>query len=75
MLVAALALLAAASWGVGDFLGGLKSRGLSPIAILIVAQPIGLALVGIWVAARGEGPPDAAVLWACLSAVLGTIGL
>jgi drug/metabolite transporter (DMT)-like permease len=75
MLAAALALAAAASWGVGDFLGGLKSRVLSPIAVLIVAQPVGLAFVGIWVAARGEGPPGAAVLWACLSAALGTTGL
>ena len=75
MLTAALALAAAASWGVGDFLGGLKSRSLSPIAILIVAQPIGLALLAIWVAARGEGPPGSSVLWACLASVLGTTGL
>jgi drug/metabolite transporter (DMT)-like permease len=75
VLTAALALAAAASWGVGDFLGGLKSRTLSPIAVLIVAQPIGLAFVGLWVLIRGEGPPSEAVLWACLSAVLGTTGL
>jgi drug/metabolite transporter (DMT)-like permease len=75
LLTAALALAAAASWGVGDFLGGLKSRSLSPIAILIVAQPIGLALLAIWVAARGEGPPGSSVLWACLASVLGTTGL
>ena len=75
MLAAALALAAAASWGVGDFLGGLKSRSLNPIAVLIVAQPIGLVFVAIWVAARGEGPPGTAVLWACLSAALGTTGL
>ena len=75
MLTAALALAAAASWGVGDFLGGLKSRSLNPIAILIVAQPIGLTLLAIWVAARGEGPPGSSVLWACLASVLGTTGL
>src|SRR2546421_5085207 len=75
MFAAALALAAAASWGVGDFLGGLKSRRLSPIAVLIAAQPVGLAFVGIWVAVRGEGPPGAEVLWACLSAVFGTTGL
>jgi drug/metabolite transporter (DMT)-like permease len=75
VFAAALALAAAASWGVGDFLGGLKSRALNPIAVLVVAQPIGLAFVGIWVAARGEGPPGNEVLWACFSAVLGTTGL
>ena len=75
MFAAALALAAAVSWGIGDFLGGLKSRTLRPIAVLIVAQPIGLALLGIWVAVRGQGPPGSSVLWACLAAVLGTTGL
>ena len=75
MFAAALALAAAASWGVGDFFGGLKSRSLNPIAILIVAQPIGLTLLAIWVAVRGEGPPGSSVLWACLASVLGTTGL
>jgi drug/metabolite transporter (DMT)-like permease len=75
VFAAALALAAAASWGVGDFLGGLKSRSLNPVAILIVAQPIGLTLLAIWVAIRGQGPPGSSVLWACLAAVLGTTGL
>jgi drug/metabolite transporter (DMT)-like permease len=75
VFAAALALAAAASWGVGDFFGGLKSRSLNPVAILIVAQPIGLALLAIWVAVRGQGPPGSSVLWACLAAVLGTTGL
>ena len=75
MFAAALALAAAASWGVGDFLGGLKSRSLRPVAVLIVAQPIGCALLGIWVAVRAQGPPGSAVLWACLAALFGTTGL
>jgi drug/metabolite transporter (DMT)-like permease len=75
LFTAALALAAAASWGVGDFFGGLKSRSLNPVAILIVAQPIGLTLLGVWVAVRGQGPPGSAVLWACLASVLGTTGL
>jgi uncharacterized membrane protein len=75
VFAAALALAAAASWGVGDFFGGLKSRSLNPIAVLIVAQPIGLTLLAIWVAVRGQGPPGLSVLWACLAAVLGTTGL
>jgi len=75
VLAAALALAAAASWGVGDFFGGLKSRSLNPVAVLIVAQPIGLTLLGVWVAVRWQGPPGSAVLWACLASVLGTTGL
>ena len=75
MLAAALALAAAVSWGIGDFLGGFKSRTLRPVAVLVVAQPVGAALLANWVAARGQGPPGPAVLWACLAAVLGTAGL
>jgi drug/metabolite transporter (DMT)-like permease len=75
LFAAALALAAAASWGCGDFLGGFKSRSLTPVAILIVAQPIGAILLAIWVTARGQGPPGSEVLWACLAAVLGTTGL
>jgi len=75
MFAAALALAAAVSWGIGDFLGGLKSRTLRPIAVLIVAQPIGGALLGIWVAVRGEAPPGTEVFWASLAAIFGTIGL
>src|SRR4051794_34701556 len=75
MFAAALALAAAVSWGVGDFLGGLKSRTLHPISVLIVAQPIGGAIVAIWVLVRGEGPPGREVLWACLAALFGTTGL
>jgi drug/metabolite transporter (DMT)-like permease len=75
MFAAALALAAAVSWGIGDFLGGVKSRTLRPIAVLIVAQPIGGALLGIWLAIRGEGPPGTEVFWASLAAIFGTIGL
>ncbi len=75
MFAAALALAAAVSWGIGDFLGGLKSRTLQPIAVLIVAQPIGGALLGVWVAIRGDGPPGTEVFWASLAAIFGTIGL
>lgn len=75
MLAALLALGASASWGVGDFLGGVKSRVLNPFAVMGVSQPIGLALLGIAVAARATAPPGPAVAWAALSAVFGTIGL
>ena len=75
MLTAALALAAAVSWGIGDFLGGLKSRLLTPIAVLIVAQPVGATLLALWVGVRGDGPPGAAVLWAMLAACFGTTGL
>ena len=74
MRAALLALGASASWGLGDFLGGVKSRTLHPLAIMVVSQPVGLSLLGIAVAARGTAPPGGEVAWACLSAVFGTCG-
>jgi drug/metabolite transporter (DMT)-like permease len=39
-----LGLAASASWGVSDFIGGLQTRRYSALSVLIVSQPIGLAL-------------------------------
>jgi drug/metabolite transporter (DMT)-like permease len=75
VLAPALALGASVSWGVGDFLGGLKSRVLAPLAVMAVAQPVGLTLLAIAVAARAKGPPGPELFWASLAAVLGTTGL
>ncbi len=75
MLAALLALGASLSWGTADFMGGLKSRLLSPLVVMAVSQPLGLVVLGIAVAARGTMPPGPEVAWACLSAVLGTLGL
>ena len=75
MRAAALALGASLSWGVGDFLGGVKSRVLHPLAIMAVSQPVGLILLGVAVAARASAPPGPGVAWALLAAVFGTVGL
>jgi drug/metabolite transporter (DMT)-like permease len=53
-----LALLASISWGVGDFLGGLKSRSLPLLVVLTVSQIAGLLAIIVVVAARGAGPPE-----------------
>jgi drug/metabolite transporter (DMT)-like permease len=75
VLAAVLALAASVAWGVGDFLGGLKSRTLAPIAVLAVAQPVGLAAIAITVAISREPWPGEAVLLAVPAAFLGTAGL
>ena len=71
----AYALLASLAWGVGDFLGGLKSRVMPALAVMAVSQPFGLAALAIAVAVRGTGPPGPEVAWAALAAVFGTTGL
>src|SRR2546430_14323007 len=70
----ALALLASALWGVSDFIGGLKTKTMSVLAVLAVAQPAGLLVLVPIVAARGVPPPDALhVLFAALSGAAGLV--
>ena len=75
MAAALLALGASLSWGLGDFLGGLKARVLPTLTVMATSQPFGLAALGIAVAARGTGIPGGEVAWSALSAVAGTLGL
>jgi drug/metabolite transporter (DMT)-like permease len=75
VLAAVCALGASVAWGIGDFLGGLKSRTVPLLVVLLLAQVSGVVAIGLVVAVAGNGPPGASVLWACLAAVFGTIGL
>jgi len=57
MAVAALALLGAASWGTGDFLGGVASRRIHVLTVLVLSQAIGLCGAVLWLLASGDGVP------------------
>jgi uncharacterized membrane protein len=70
-----LALGASIVWGVGDFLGGVKSRALPALVVMAASQPFGLAALAVAVAVRGSGPDGPEVAWAALAAVLGTAGI
>jgi drug/metabolite transporter (DMT)-like permease len=72
----ALGLAAAVSWGVGDFLGGLQSRRLPVVAVVLGSQLAGLALVAVIVAIRGTGLPGGDfLLYAAASSLGGIVGL
>jgi drug/metabolite transporter (DMT)-like permease len=73
-MTAAAALLASVAWGVADFLGGLKSRTVHVLVVLLLAQISGVLAIGIVVAIAGNAPP-ASVLWAALAGLFGTVGL
>jgi drug/metabolite transporter (DMT)-like permease len=76
MAAVLLALAASASWGISDFLGGLKARSLSVLTVLAVSQPAGLVLLGLVVAVRGGWPGwDWWVLWAVLGGIAGAVGI
>src|ERR671923_225184 len=75
MLGIALGLGSSIAWGVSDFLGGLQSRRISALSVLLVSQPVGLALaLAVALAAGGDplGARDAAIAaGAGAAAVLG----
>jgi drug/metabolite transporter (DMT)-like permease len=62
VLPIALALGSSLVYGVSDFLGGLKSRSLPLLSVLLVSQASALLLLATYVVVRGEGPPDGTFL-------------
>jgi drug/metabolite transporter (DMT)-like permease len=76
VLAIALGLAASLSWGVADFIGGIQSRRMPVVAVVLGSQLSGLALVGVLVALRGKAPPGGDfAIYAALSSVGGIIGL
>jgi drug/metabolite transporter (DMT)-like permease len=72
----ALAFASSVSWGVADFLGGLKARKLPLLNVLLCSQGTGLVLVGVYMLFRRDAPPGGDfALFAALSGLAGAIGL
>jgi drug/metabolite transporter (DMT)-like permease len=70
-----LALGASLAWGVADFVGPLKGRTLGTLRVLLWAQVGGLVAIAAVVAARAQGPQEAAILLAVPAAISGILGL
>jgi len=76
VLAVALGLAASLSWGVADFIGGLKSRALDVLAVLAISQTVALVLLVAATAALDQGPPAASALaYAALAGGAGVVGL
>lgn len=76
MGAAVLALLGAASWGVGDFFGGIAARRIHVLTVLVVSQGAGLVAAAAWVVVSDAGPPGPGALLAAAGAgVCGAVGL
>jgi len=76
VLAIALALGASLSWGLGDFVGGLKSRSLHVLTVLVLSQVVGLAAALMWVVASGDGFPGwPATAWAAAAGASGCVGI
>jgi drug/metabolite transporter (DMT)-like permease len=76
VVAVALGLAAAVSWGIADFLAGLKTRQLNVLLVLLVSQAFGALLIAVLIALRGEGPPELHYLvWGVLGGISGLVGL
>jgi hypothetical protein len=71
-----LALLSAASWGAGDFCGGIATRVTNAFTAVLVGQVVGGLLAVVLLVASGESPPPAAAIaWAACGGAIGLGGL
>lgn len=77
MLGIALALASSVAWGTSDFLGGLRSRRISALTVLLVSQPVGLLLalaVALGVGGDSLSARDAAIAAGAGAAVVMALG-
>jgi drug/metabolite transporter (DMT)-like permease len=73
MYALALALGSSLCWGVADFIGGVQSRKSPLLGVVLVSQAVGLVGLLVWVAARGQPPPDLVRLLPAAGAGLGGV--
>jgi drug/metabolite transporter (DMT)-like permease len=72
---AALSLSAAATWGTGDFVGGLASRKSNPIGVLLITQSTGLCgLIVLALAIHEPFPSVRILLWGLAAGAANVIG-
>ena len=76
MAAIVLALGSALFYGLSDFLGGVKSRSIPLLTVLLVSQASALLALSAYVAVRGSGPPDGEfLLYAGIAGVGEAIGV
>jgi drug/metabolite transporter (DMT)-like permease len=72
----ALALAASLSWGIADFGGGIGTRRVQVVWVLVVSQVAGLVLVGALALVTQPHPPSGRELaWGAFGGVMGAVGL
>jgi drug/metabolite transporter (DMT)-like permease len=69
-------LASAATWGVGDFSGGLATRRISVLTVTLLSQAVGLILLVLLALVWGEKSPSwGDVAWGAVAGVMGLAGL
>ena len=75
-MAAALALLSSLLWGTADFFGGLYTRRLAAVVVVLVSQAIALVLIvpTVWVTG-GFDDPSGYFWWGVAAGIVGPMGL
>ncbi|OLS22738.1 MAG: hypothetical protein HeimC2_28860 [Candidatus Heimdallarchaeota archaeon LC_2] len=68
-------LLAAISWGISDFSGGLASKKQSTILVLFLSQIFGILTLFAIIVFTGENYQAGQLVWSALGGIAGAIGL
>jgi drug/metabolite transporter (DMT)-like permease len=75
LLAVGLALASNLAYGVSDFLGGLKSRSLPLLSVLLVSQASAFVIVAAAVAISGEGPPTEHLHYGAIAGIAEALGV
>jgi drug/metabolite transporter (DMT)-like permease len=75
MLGLILALAASVSWGLSDYLGGVKSRVVPLLTLIAVSQLAGLALTATIAGATGSYPDTRTAVYAALGGAAGVVAV
>ena len=76
MIAVALALAASLSWGIADFGGGIGTRRVQVVWVLVVSQLAGLALVGtLALVTFPHAPSGRELAWGAFGGAMGAVGL
>ena len=71
-----LSLGACLGWGIADFIGGVKSRRIKPLAVMLIANPFGILIIAVIVLVQGTPfPANNSMVWAALSGFAGVFAL
>ena len=70
-----LALGAAITYGAADFLGGLATRRLNALSVVLISQVVGLAIVGAVLPFTEADDPSQGLVWGAGAGVAGAIGV
>lgn len=76
MIALFLSLVACVGWGIADFLGGIKSRTVPVLTVLLAANLFGFVFILVVVVIRGKSMPhDPVLLMAVVGGIAGIVAL